>query len=206
MPFSKGDRQAAQRARAAAHGRARAAFWRALGWPNLARAREARRRNCEQRRAALTEAERCKQLAAGERWRKWREGQQEMKLKRTDPALWGFVRSLAARPEPSARALARQVRVSEKQLKRAERMLGARERRNARVRQRRRMQCHEVAARAVVPPAIPATEPRQGPLRAPEPPNKPAAAAQAVPIYSPGHPGFVDMPLAGGGTRRVFCW
>src|SRR5208282_965125 len=95
-----------------------------------------------QRRAALTEAERRKQLMAGERWRKWRERKQALEAARNDPSLWGFVARLAACPCPSLRDLGRQVCVIKKQVERAERMEGARELRNARVRQRRRMQRH----------------------------------------------------------------
>jgi len=151
MPFSKADPEAARRARHAARGRARAGFWRKLGWPNLARAREARRRNCEQRRAALTEAERHKQLMAGERWRKWRERKQALELARNDPFLRGFVARLAACPSPSLRDLGRQVCVIKKQVERAERMGGARERRNRRVRQRRRLTRHRLAASNEIP-------------------------------------------------------
>ena len=41
-----------KRERARAHGRNRAAFWRALGWPNLARATAAHVANAAARRAA----------------------------------------------------------------------------------------------------------------------------------------------------------
>lgn len=178
----------------------RGPLWRSLGWPNLARAREARRRNCEQRRAALTEAERRKQLAAGERWRKWRERQKAMQAARNDPALWDFVRSLAASTEPSLRALARQTYVTKKLVERGERMLGARERRNARVRQRQRLTRYGLAASNEKPGLGPPADP--APLSRPAPQHSPVLPLPAaVPRI-----GFIDIPLAGRGTRRVFCW
>jgi len=191
MPFSRADPQASRRARGAAHGRARAAFWRALGWPNLARAREARRRNCEQRRAALTGAEQQKKLAAGERWRKWHERRQAMQAARNDPALWGFVRMLAARPEPSARALARKVSTTEKLVERGERMLGARERRNARVRQQHRLaRLGLTASNESLPPAYESDE--NEPVTPATDVMKPVPSSQPAP--QPSRTGFIDMP------------
>jgi hypothetical protein len=51
MPFDLSDPDAARRARCRLNGLHRAAFWRALGFPNLKRATEAHKANAAKRRA-----------------------------------------------------------------------------------------------------------------------------------------------------------